>query len=78
MLLLRRDGDERAVDQAVETAVTNGLCRLDIVEQLLAQATDVRPIMAQADVKDHLRSITVSAMDLTRYDAAAVSKGVSA
>jgi len=79
VLLLRRDGDERVVDSAVGAAVANGLPRLDVIEQLIAQAGDIRPATAPADVKEQLQSITVSPMDLTRYDALpSLSKEVSA
>lgn len=79
VLLLRRDGDAKVVDNAVETAVANGLRRRDVIEQLIAQAGDVRPIMAQAHVTEHLQSITVPPMDLKNYDALSlISKEVSA
>lgn len=68
VLTLRRDGDTAIVDEAVDTAVSKGLARLDVIKQLIAQTQDKRPAIAQASVSDDLQHISVPMTDLARYD----------
>lgn len=68
VLLLRRDGDTQAVDQAVATAVAKGLGRLEVIEQILRQRQEERSAVGQALVSGELEAISVPVVDLSKYD----------
>lgn len=79
ILMMRRDGDRKTIDDAVELAVSKGMYRLDVIEQLIARAVEDRPPIERIDVSDGLQSIAVPAVDLSRYDGLVIgSREVSA